>query len=100
MSFFEELQTATQQPRKEMLAAPIIEKAVSGTITLDQYRDYLAQAYHHVKHTVPLLMTVGGRLPEEKEWLRNAVAEYIEEELGHQERLVFVVKLQWYRVLG
>ncbi|HEC74571.1 MAG TPA: iron-containing redox enzyme family protein, partial [Methylophaga aminisulfidivorans] len=24
-------------------------------------------------------------LPEEKEWLRNAVAEYIEEELGHQE---------------
>lgn len=30
-------------------------------------------------------MAVGARLPEEKEWLRNAVAEYIEEELGHQE---------------
>ena len=36
-------------------------------------------------YTVPLLMNVGGRLPESKEWLRSAVAEYIEEELGHQE---------------
>jgi pyrroloquinoline quinone (PQQ) biosynthesis protein C len=30
-------------------------------------------------------MAVGARLPEDKEWLREAVAEYIEEELGHQE---------------
>jgi long-chain acyl-CoA synthetase len=34
---------------------------------------------------VPLLMAAGSRLPESHEWLRNAVAEYIEEELGHQE---------------
>ena len=46
---------------------------------------FLVQAYHHVKHTTPLLMAAGARLPAEKEWLRNAVAEYIEEELGHQE---------------
>jgi len=85
MNFFERLQSTTHQPRSDMLKAPIIKKAVSGTITLDEYHNYLVQAYHHVKHTVPLLMTVGGRLPEEKEWLRNAVAEYIEEELGHQE---------------
>lgn len=85
MSFFEQLQTATEQDRNEMLKAPIIEKAITGSVTLDEYRDYLAQAYHHVKHTIPLLMTVGGRIPEEKEWLRTAVAEYIEEELGHQE---------------
>jgi pyrroloquinoline quinone (PQQ) biosynthesis protein C len=36
-------------------------------------------------HTVPLLMAVGSRLGEEHEWLCEAVAEYIEEELGHQE---------------
>jgi pyrroloquinoline quinone (PQQ) biosynthesis protein C len=30
-------------------------------------------------------MAVGSRLPEDKEWLREAVAEYIEEEIGHQE---------------
>ncbi|THF69815.1 MAG: iron-containing redox enzyme family protein, partial [Methylophaga nitratireducenticrescens] len=36
-------------------------------------------------HTIPLLMAVGSQLPEQYEWLREAVAEYIEEELGHQE---------------
>src|SRR5690606_30028540 len=45
----------------------------------------LTQAYHHVKHTTPLLMACGARLPERLEWLREATAEYIEEELGHQE---------------
>jgi len=83
--FFERLQTATQHARAGMLKAAIIEKAVSSTISLEEYVAYLTQAYHHVKHTVPLLMAVGARLPESKEWLRNAVAEYIEEELGHQE---------------
>jgi pyrroloquinoline quinone (PQQ) biosynthesis protein C len=85
MSFFEELQQKTKLERDFLLAAPIINKAVSGTISLDEYTAFLIQAYHHVKHTTPLLMAAGGRLTEEKEWLRNAVAEYIEEELGHQE---------------
>ena len=30
-------------------------------------------------------MACGARLPERLEWLRSAIAEYIEEELGHQE---------------
>ena len=51
---------------------------LSGNITLDDYIAFLQQAYHHVKHTVPLLMAVGSKLPEDKEWLREAVAEYIE----------------------
>ncbi|MFK5892062.1 MAG: iron-containing redox enzyme family protein [Pseudomonadota bacterium] len=49
------------------------------------YQAFLIQAYHHVKHATPLLMACGSRIPAEKEWLRNALAEYIEEELGHQE---------------
>ncbi|MBE0438968.1 MAG: iron-containing redox enzyme family protein [Gammaproteobacteria bacterium] len=85
MSFFEKLNTATQQARTELLSAPIISKALMGDITRDDYIAFLTEAYHHVKHTVPLLMAVGARIPEQKEWLRNAVAEYIEEELGHQE---------------
>ncbi len=32
-----------------------------------------------------LLMTCGGRLPERLNWLRSAVAEYISEEIGHEE---------------
>jgi heme oxygenase len=30
-------------------------------------------------------MSVGGRLPERLAWLRSAVAEYIAEEIGHEE---------------
>lgn len=85
MAFFDRLQDETNQARAQMFSAPIFERAFSGDITVALYVDFLTQAYHHVKHTVPLLMTVGGRLPESKEWLRTAVAEYIEEEVGHQE---------------
>jgi pyrroloquinoline quinone (PQQ) biosynthesis protein C len=34
---------------------------------------------------VPLLMACGARLPARLEWLRGAIAEYIDEEYGHQE---------------
>lgn len=85
MSFMERLQDETQVEREYLLTSPIIRRCMTGDITLNHYIAFLTQAYHHVKHTVPLLMSVGARLPEEKEWLREAVAEYIEEELGHQE---------------
>jgi len=85
MSFFETLTHETESERAHLLSAPIINRALQGKMILDEYVDFLCQAYHHVKHTTPLLMAVGSRIPEEKEWLRNAVAEYIEEELGHQE---------------
>lgn len=85
MPFFEQLKSSTESERIGLYSAPIIDKALSGDITLDDYIAFLTEAYHHVKHTTPLLMAVGSKLPEEKEWLRNAVAEYIEEELGHQE---------------
>lgn len=85
MSFYETLQLETQAERSNLLAAPIIARCLTGDITLDDYVSFLCQAYHHVKHTTPLLMAAGARLPESKEWLREAVAEYIEEELGHQE---------------
>jgi len=85
MAFFDTLTHETQAERQALFCTPIIEKSLLGNITLDDYVSFLKQAYHHVKHTVPLLMAVGAQLPEEKEWLREAVAEYIEEELGHQE---------------
>lgn len=84
MSFFERLQVETAQERDYLLQAPIIQEAVAGRITLDAYVAFLTQAYHHVKHTVPLLMACGAQLSEEQEWLREAIAEYIDEEKGHQ----------------
>lgn len=85
MEFFDELQRQTEAERAYLLGAPIIRSALDGTASRDSYIAFLSEAYHHVKHTVPLLMACGARLPERLEWLRVAVAEYIEEEIGHQE---------------
>lgn len=85
MSFYEQLQSATTTERQHLLTAKVITKSLKKELSLEEYVAFLLQAYHHVKHTVPLLMAVGAHIPEEKEWLRNAVAEYIKEELGHQE---------------
>jgi pyrroloquinoline quinone (PQQ) biosynthesis protein C len=85
MNFMDRLNGETTDDREYLLSSPIIQKCMSGDITPHDYVAFLTEAYHHVKHTVPLLMAVGARIPEEKEWLREAVAEYIEEELGHQE---------------
>ncbi len=83
--FYQYLQDATANDRDYISSAPIIQQALAGAIDGDHYAAFLLQAYHHVRHTTPLLMACGGRLGGAYEWLRNAVAEYIEEELGHQE---------------
>lgn len=85
MTFFNTLQDRTAAERDHLLSAPVLQLAVDGKLSRDTYIAFLTQAYHHVKHTVPLLMACGARLPERHEWLRSAIAEYIEEELGHQE---------------
>jgi len=84
-NFFERLQAATEDARQAFLSIPVIVQGMQGDISRELYVAFLTQAYHHVKHTVPLLMACGARLPFEKEWLREAIAEYIEEETGHQE---------------
>lgn len=85
MKFYSQLQDETKQARDEMLEIPFLQAGAAGKISLDSYIAFLTQAYHHVKHTIPLLMACGGRLPERLEWLREAIGEYIEEEMGHQE---------------
>lgn len=85
MSFYEQLVAATESERAAFLAIPFLQDGAAGRLTREQYVAFLTQAYHHVKHTLPLLMACGARLPARLEWLRAAVAEYIEEEAGHQE---------------
>ncbi len=85
MTFYQELLAATEAERKELLSLPLITQGATGKLSLQTYVAFLTQAYHHVKHTTPLLMTCGGRLPGKYEWLRTAIGEYIEEEMGHQE---------------
>lgn len=85
MSFYDTLKFETASDRAYLLSAPIISECLQGRASRDGYLAFLAQAYHHVRHTTPLLMTLGGRLPERLAWMRAGVAEYIEEEIGHEE---------------
>ncbi|KRS20553.1 long-chain fatty acid--CoA ligase [Alishewanella sp. WH16-1] len=86
MSFYQQLIEQTQAEREYLLSAPLIQRCLKQqSFTLAEYQAFLTEAYHHVKHTVPLLMAVGSRLSSAQEYYRVAIAEYIEEELGHQE---------------
>lgn len=85
MSFYEKLVASTTPQRQALYQIPFVKAGVEGNVTHAQYVAFLTEAYHHVKHTVPLLMACGGRLSESRGWMRQAVAEYIEEELGHEE---------------
>ena len=85
MAFFDELQERTAGERAQLLAVPAIVDCLAGRITRTRYVGFLRQAYHHVKHTVPLLMACGSRLGEERAGLRAAMAHYIEEEHGHEQ---------------
>lgn len=85
MPLHDRLIRETGAARERFLAIPILQRALRGDIDRDDYLAFLGQAYHHVRHTVPLLMACGARLPERLDWLRTAMAEYIAEELGHEQ---------------
>ncbi len=85
MPFYEELAAATSAERAYLLSSPIIVNCLRGDVSRESYLAFLGQAFHHVRHTTPLLMALGGRLPERLAWLRRPVAEYIDEEIGHEE---------------
>jgi pyrroloquinoline quinone (PQQ) biosynthesis protein C len=85
MNFHEQLARETSADRAFLLTAPVIQRCLSGDVTRELYVAFLTQAYHHVRHTVPLLMAVGSRLPDHHAWLRDSVLHYLEEEAGHEQ---------------
>jgi len=85
MPFYEQLKAATEEGRGYLLSSPVVADCLQGKVAHEDYLAFLGQAYHHVRHTTPLLMSLGGRLPPRLRWLQPAVAEYIEEEIGHDE---------------
>jgi pyrroloquinoline quinone (PQQ) biosynthesis protein C len=85
MGFYHQLQQQTAADRQRLLTSPIITRCQAGDISRELYIAFLTQAYYHVSHTVPLLMSAGSRLPASHEAVRGAIAEYIDEEYGHQQ---------------
>ena len=85
MSFHEQLLRQSADARQGLLATPIIQGCLRGEVSLPSYVAFLREAYHHVRHTVPLLRAMKAALPPHHAWLRGPLDEYIEEEAGHDE---------------
>ncbi len=78
------LEDETVRERLAFLAVPQVRAGLAGAISREVYIAYLTQAYHHVKHTVPLMRAARAGLGHRPD-LVEALDEYIEEETGHEE---------------
>lgn len=83
MSFFERLEAETIAARTRFAMIPQLQAGLAGNIGRKTYIAYLTQAYHHVRHTVPLLRETLARVTDRPE-LVAALEDYIEEESGHE----------------
>lgn len=82
--FFERLAVETREARARFAMTPQLIAGVTGRISRNDYIAYLHQAYHHVRHTVPLMQAARARLGH-KPLLVEALDDYIVEETGHEE---------------
>lgn len=84
MKPYERLKLETRSAQRYLYASPILEDVALGRFDVATYVRFLTNAYHHVKHTVPLMMACGARLPDRSNWMRTHLKEYIDEEIGHE----------------
>jgi pyrroloquinoline quinone (PQQ) biosynthesis protein C len=75
----------TAPARQAFLSAPLISRALAGEVDRALYLAFLAQAYHHVSQTVPLLARALSRCGGEDQAYQRALIAYIDEEKGHDE---------------
>jgi acyl-CoA synthetase (AMP-forming)/AMP-acid ligase II/pyrroloquinoline quinone (PQQ) biosynthesis protein C len=81
--FFDRLVADTAGGQLLLASVPQLRAGLAGEINQYTYTAYLAQAYHHVCHTVPLMQEARARLAHKPE-LVAALDDYIEEETGHE----------------
>lgn len=82
MSFYDRLMTETAKDREAFLAIPIVQHAIRNGAPRGLYVDFLTEAYHHVKHTFPLLALAASHTSDER--YQDALIEYMKEERGHE----------------
>ena len=83
MSFYERLVTETADSRNAFLSIPLAGSTLRSGASRSLYFDFLAEAYHHVKHTFPLLALAASRTSDLR--YQDALVEYMEEERGHEQ---------------
>jgi pyrroloquinoline quinone (PQQ) biosynthesis protein C len=80
--FYDRLVSETESERIGFTSIPLIREAIRSGASRELYIDFLTQAYHHVKHTFPLLAFAAARTNDEA--YQDALVEYMEEERGHE----------------
>ncbi len=82
--FFNRLVEDTREAQARFALTPQLQAGLTGRISRADYVAYLTQAFHHVRHTVPLMQEARTRLGH-RPVLVDALDEYILEETGHEE---------------
>lgn len=85
MSFYETLVDETTPERKVFLSIPLIRDAIAHGVDRLLYLTFLDNAYHHVRHTVPLLEAARAACGPDDHALAAGLGAYAEEETGHDE---------------
>lgn len=85
MAFYDRLLEETGAEHDRFLAVPIIGRAAASGVSHDTYLAFLAEAYHHVKYTCPLLNLALDRCPAHDDAYRAGLLDYIDEETGHDQ---------------
>ena len=84
--FFDRLVRETKEEQARFAVTPQLLAGLMGQISRANYLAYLTEAYHHVRHTVPLMQAARHRLHDRGDaMLVDALDEYIVEETGHEE---------------
>lgn len=84
MTLFERLAAETAPARTRLLSIPLLQQAATDGVERELYVRYLGQAYHHVRHTCPLLAAALARCGQADAVLRAALLQYLDEEKGHE----------------
>mgnify|MGYP003338279034 CR=1 FL=1 len=84
--FFDRLVAETRDAQARFAMTPQLIAGLTGRISRADFIAYLTQAYHHVRHTVPLMEEARKGLAARGDtMLVEALDDYIEEETGHEE---------------
>ncbi|MGO8955241.1 MAG: TenA family transcriptional regulator [Rhodomicrobium sp.] len=81
MTPFDRLYRETAEARERFLSIPIVKQALTSGGSRELYLAFLTEAYHHVKHTFPLLSLAAAHTRDER--YQTALALYMNEERGH-----------------
>jgi pyrroloquinoline quinone (PQQ) biosynthesis protein C len=81
MTPFDRLYRETAEARERFLSIPLVKHALTSGGSRELYLAFLTEAYHHVKHTFPLLSLAAAHTRDER--YQAALALYMNEERGH-----------------